>query len=116
MINDKRGQGLSTSAIVLIVLGIIVLAILAIGFTFGWKALVPWIKTNNIDTIKQSCQLACTTQSQYDYCSVKRSVNDGKNIKFDATCNELATDAKFSSRNYGIAACDSVTCSTKSNP
>ena len=37
MVNkNKKAQGLSTNAIILIVLGVIVLAVLVIGFTMGW--------------------------------------------------------------------------------
>ncbi len=112
---NKRGQGLSTSAIVLIVLGLVVLAILVIGFMVGWSAILPWIKTNNVGTISQSCELSCSTSNQYDFCSVKRAVNDGENKKFDATCNQLSTEDKFTSRNYGIKACTTLTCSTSSS-
>ena len=43
---NKRGQGLSTNAIILIVLGVVVLVVLIGGFTIGWGQMAPWIKTN----------------------------------------------------------------------
>ncbi len=66
---NKRGQGLSTNAIILIVLGIVVLVVLILGFTIGWKSLLPWISTDNINTIVTQCGIACTIESTYDFCS-----------------------------------------------
>ena len=87
---DKRGQGLSTNAIILIILGVIILVILIAGFTLGWNKLLPFISTNNIDTIKNSCSIACATESAFNYCSVEREVKDGTNDKFSETCYNLA--------------------------
>ena len=105
---NRRGQGLSTSAIVLIILGIIVLAILILGFSVGWNKLFPFVNTNNVDNIKTSCNLACSTSSQFDFCSTTREVNDGTTPKFEATCHELATNEAYA--NYGIPDCTSITC------
>ena len=112
---NKRGQGLSTNAIILIILGVVILVVLIVGFTVGWNKLLPFISTNNIDTIKTSCGIACSTSSAFDYCSVEREVKDGENDKFSETCYNLAemTDAgeKYAGRNYDIEACPSVSCS-----
>lgn len=116
--NGKRGQGLSTSAIVLIVLGVIVLVILVLGFTIGWNKLVPFVKTNNVDNIKTSCGLACSTGNQYDFCVTNRTVNDGAHAQFVATCDKLsnAEDAFYKANSfvasYGIDVCPSITCPT----
>jgi hypothetical protein len=34
-----------------------------------------------------------------------KEVKDGKNPKFEATCNDLATNPVYTSRNYGIPTC-----------
>jgi hypothetical protein len=110
MIN-KKGQGMSISTIILLILGLIVLVVLILGFVMGWKPLLALVSPgNNLKTIQQSCAMACTSNSQYDFCSVKRQVNDGKNDKFEATCNDLATKQIYISREYGIEACPSITC------
>ena len=108
---NKRGQGLSTNAIILIILGVFVLAILILGFTLGWDKLAPWISTsdNNVATIATACTIACNTHSQFDFCSVGRTVNDGVN-EFEDTCYNLATGAEYTSKNYGINKCPAITC------
>ena len=109
-IKNRRGQGLSTNAIILIILGVIILVILIAGFTLGWNKLLPLISTNNIDTIKTSCGIACSTESAFDYCSVEREVKDGTNDKFSDTCNNLANSVDYAERNYGIGSCAAITC------
>tara|TARA_Y100000310_G_scaffold162298_1_gene162297 strand:+ start:748 stop:1251 length:504 start_codon:yes stop_codon:yes gene_type:complete len=105
---NKRGQGLSTNAIVLIVLGVIVLAVLILGFTMGWKNIAPWIGGgNNVDEIGDACSIACSTKSKYDFCSVERELNDGQGNDFkDVTCNYLAQKQP----SYGIDTCSPIDC------
>jgi len=111
MIN-KKGQGLSVNVIILLVLGLAVLVILILGFTIGWNKILPFIAGNNVDTIVNQCQAACSTNSQYGFCATTRTVNDGINEEFDATCYSLATDTLYTSRLYGVDTCPQVTCST----
>lgn len=110
---DKRGQGLSTNAIIMIILGVVVLIVLILGFTMGWNKLLPFISTTNVDNIKTSCAIACSTESTFDYCSVEREVKDGINDEFSETCYNLANGEEYDSRNYGIGKCDAITCSTQ---
>ena len=108
---NKRGQGLSTNAIILIVLGIFVLAILILGFTLGWGKLAPWINKPNVGDVVTSCNIACSTSNQYDFCSVNKTVKDGSNDEFEDTCFNLWNDTKYKDRNYGIQECPPVVCS-----
>lgn len=107
---NKKAQGLSTNAIILIVLGVIVLVILAIGFFAGWEKIAPWIKpSNNVQEIADACSMACSMNSVYDYCSVKRELKIEETVgEFEDgqkyTCNNLSTETSF-----GIA-CSSITC------
>src|SRR3990170_3126866 len=74
-LGNKKGQGLGTNAIVLIILGLIILVILAIGFFLGWDKIAPWLnKENNIDDLSKACQSACSTQSTFDFCTKPREV------------------------------------------
>lgn len=107
MIN-KKAQGMSISTIILLILGLVILVVLILGFTMGWSKLLPWISTNNIDTIKTSCGTACSMTNQYDFCSVKRTVKDGVNDKFEASCQDLATKQVYLSRGYGIVPCPNL--------
>lgn len=110
--NSKRGQGLSTNAIILIVLGLIVLAILVLGFTLGWSSLKGFVApSTNVKNVAQACQTACLTEATYDFCSINRTVKDGVNDDFDATCFQLSNDTAYQERNYGISSCPQITCS-----
>jgi hypothetical protein len=108
----KKAQGMSTSTIVLLILGIIILVVLVLGFTLGWSRLVPYISSNNIDSIKASCSISCSTDAQFEYCSVLREVNDGNNKKFEETCYNLAIN--YDDRGYGVASCPQIDCGTVS--
>ena len=109
LFSSKKAQGMSTSTIILLILGLVILVVLILGFTLGWSRLAPWISANNnIETLRTSCGVACSTNSAYDFCTVKREVKDGVNKKFEATCNELSTLQTYLLRNYGIAPCQGL--------
>lgn len=103
---DKRGQGLSTNAIILIVLGVIVLVVLIVGFTVGWRNLVPWISGNNVDTIINQCETSCVTQSSYDFCTRKRELKADDQELTDVTCNYLNQKQP----QYGVKSCPAIPC------
>lgn len=104
--DNKKGQGLSVNAIILIVLGIIVLVLMILGFTLGWSKVLPFISTNNVNNIVTSCSAACSTSSQFDFCSFRRELKaDEVNLK-DVTCNYISKNQT----RYGIAECPSVSC------
>lgn len=103
---NKRGQGLSTNAIILIVLGVIVLVVLIVGFTVGWRNIAPWISRNNVDTIVDQCETSCITKSSYDFCIRKRELKADDQTLTDVTCNYL--NQKQSQ--YGVKSCSAITC------
>ena len=109
---NKRGQGLSVNAIIMIVLGVVVLAVLILGFTMGWKNIAPWIgggdNVDNVDTVVTACSVACGTQSQYDFCTSPRELKAGDIELKNVTCNKLATNSSYII--YGISNCSAVTC------
>ena len=87
MVLNKRGQGLSVNAIILIVLGVVVLAVLIFGFTVGFGKILPFISSgNNVDTIVTACSTACTTNNVLGYCTTPRE------IKIDATTLKAIND------------------------
>lgn len=110
---NSKGQGMSTSTIVLLILGLVILVVLILGFTLGWNQIVPWIKSDNLNTLKSSCEIACTTGSEYQFCSVMKTVKDGVNDNFEETCYNLATNETYVNRGYGIATCPSIDCSAE---
>ena len=102
---NKRGQGLSVNAIILIVLGVVVLAVLIAGFALGWKNLAPWLGGgNNVDTLVTTCGVACSTNSQFGFCIDKRDLKAGDDSIKDVTCNYLAEKQK----KYGVASCGNI--------
>ena len=104
---NKRGQGLSTNAIILIVLGIVVLVVLILGFTIGWKSLLPWISTDNVNTIVTQCGIACTTESTYDFCSKPLTLKaDDLPGGVTGNCTFFATAEGYDK--YGIQDCSGL--------
>ncbi len=105
---NKRGQGLSINAIILIILAVVVLVVLILGFTIGWNKIAPWIKpSNNVDTVAQACQAACSTNSVYGFCSeireLKASDLPGEVKKVNGNCTFFSNDAEY--LKYGIDKC-----------
>jgi len=103
---NKRGQGLSTTAIILIVLGVLVLVILLVGFSAGWDKIAFWVGGgDNVDSITQACAVACTTDSTYNFCTKKRDLKaDGVELK-DVTCFYLSEKQGT----YGVDKCSGIT-------
>ncbi len=107
---NKKAQGLSTNAIILIVLGVVVLAVLIIGFTIGWNKIAPWLSTgeSNIDTIIQQCTVACSTSSINDFCLSKRDLKVPDHEYNGVTCYTLSLDNIL--KTYGIDQCTTINC------
>jgi len=102
---NKRGQGLSTNAIILIVLGVVVLVVLVVGFTTGWNVLKDkLVPSTNVKDISQGCQIACSTDSVYDYCNAKRELKEGSETLKDVTCYYLSEKQI----KYGIKKCGNI--------
>ena len=123
MIDNKRGQGLSTNAIILIVLGVVVLGVLVIGFTMGWEKIAPWISTNNVNTIVTQCGVACSTDSMNSFCTTKRTLK-ADDVGFIASYGAIPVkaksvtgscygfshdDNKLSLVKYNVAKCPTIT-------
>lgn len=106
---NRKAQGMSTTTIILLVLGLIILVVLILGFTMGWQKFAPWLSSqNNIDSLKTTCSVSCATGGTYDFCSLQRDVDDGINDKFSSTCKELSTGQDFVK--YDIDECPEITC------
>jgi len=108
---NKRGQGLSVNAMILIILGVVVLVVLILGFTIGWSKIIPFLPSNNVDTIVKMCGNSCSTNSQYDFCSLERELKDEKGKVYKKSCQVFSTEENY--KIYGIAKCPGL-CSTES--
>lgn len=103
----KRGQGLSTNAIILIILGVVVLALMIIGFTVGWGNIAPWLSQDNVDKIVTQCESACATNSKYDYCTKERDLKAG-NVEIKESCAVFSVISGYNQ--YGIDTCPMIEC------
>lgn len=112
---NKKGAEMTIGTIIIIILALVVLVILVYGFSTGWSNL--WEKITgfgggkaNVQTVVQSCQLACTTSSQYDYCKNRKLIEgpgvDGKMTTSNKRCKDLEGIT------YGLSVCD-ITCTEK---
>jgi hypothetical protein len=109
---NSKGQELSTNTIILIILAIAVLVVLVLGFTIGWSKVLPWLNSDNIETIVNQCQTACTTSATYAYCSQVRTLK-ASDLPKDATGKiqkEVENTCKFFSEDkdytkYAIGQC-----------
>ena len=106
---NKKGAEMTIGTIIVIILALVVLVVIVYGFTTGWGNL--WEKITgfgggkvNVQSVVQSCQLACTTSSTYDYCKTRNL------IKADADGNPedaIQVDCKdLELPKYGLDECD----------
>jgi len=109
---NKKAQGLSINAIILIILGVAVLVVLIAGFFLGWDKVMPFFgEKNNVKTVVGACETACSTSSLYDYCSVHRDLKTEDGKFQNVTCYTLSTISEVFTK-YGINKCPSLDCST----
>ena len=110
---NKKGAEMTIGTIIIIVLALVVLVVLVYGFSTGWSNL--WEKITgfgggkvNVQSVVQSCQLACTTGSTYDYCTKTRKLietgADGKAKESQKRCIDLVGNT------YGLERCTNVDC------
>ena len=87
MLQNKKGQGLSTSTIVLLILGLIILVILIWGFVTGWSSFRSLVSPSNVDSVIQDCGSYCAISSVYSFCSGERTLraNEDK-LSVVSTC------------------------------
>jgi|SRR3989344_9261784 len=107
---NKRGQGLSINALILIVLGIFILVTLIAGFTLGWSQLKSYLgfSGSNVDTIAQQCKTACDLEQQYAFCGQNRTLKvDGQELAPNS-CYILARDPRYDQ--FLVGDCSSLKC------
>ncbi|MDP3965976.1 MAG: hypothetical protein Q8Q04_00410 [archaeon] len=106
---NKKGQGLSTSTIILLILGIIILVILVWGFITGWSAFQPLVNPTNVDDVIRDCNSACSIQSKFSYCSADRTLNVNEDkLKVKSSCAVFSSASNFAK--YSILSCPAIVC------
>ena len=76
---NKKGAEMIIGTTIVIILVLVVLVVLIYGFSTGWGNL--WQKILgygggkvNVQSIVDSCKIACTTSATYDYCTKERDI------------------------------------------
>jgi hypothetical protein len=108
---NKRGAELSIGTIIVIILGLVVLVFLIYGFSVGWGNLLTSVRNiggePNIASVVSACQIACSSNSEYDYCSVERDVKFGKG---DPNENKKYLCSDLVSLSVGLSDCAIFSC------
>lgn len=107
---DKRGQGMSISTIILLILGVIVLAILAIGFSVGWQKINPFVGGNNIQTVQTQCTAYCASGDSYSYCTKGLTLKTDSATYKNVTCDFMSSQLDIQIPTLKIDTCPSISC------
>lgn len=86
MMRDKKGQEMSISTLVLIVIGVIVLVLLVMGFSYGWQNLLDKINIfgggTTIDNVVTSCNIAASSGAANSFCADFKKVKTSAGIEY----------------------------------
>ncbi len=109
---NKKGQGMSTNTIILLILGLVILVALIWGFATGWSSMKSLFSPSNVDGVIQDCNSACGINSVYSYCSGERTLRVNEdNLKVKSTCAVFSSEKSFAK--YKISECPSINCDLK---
>lgn len=109
---NKKGAEMTIGTIVVIVLALIVLVVLVFGFSQGWSNL--WQKITgfgggkvNVQTVVQSCTVACNTNNVYGWCKDRTVIFDEDGAEDMMNCDALA----IRTPSVGLQRCNQIgTC------
>jgi len=110
---NKKGQGMSISTIILLILGVIVLVVLALGFSVGWSKILPFVSQDNVNAVSQQCSVACTTNDVFGFCTKVISLTTGGQT-YSESCYNYSMKANYAS--FKIAACPTLPSSCPALP
>jgi hypothetical protein len=105
MILNKKGQGLSVSTVILIVLGLLVLVITAVIVTGGFRDFTEKIglvksTTFSFDEARLKCQAWCDERDKEKFCTQTFYVDEDRNV-YDYPPTGLVTEYRCSSESVG---------------
>ncbi len=106
---NKRGQELSTTTIILLILAVLVLVFLILGFSVGWSKINPFLSKSNVDSISDACNIACSTNQNYAFCSQPRDLRAEDSKLKGVTCNFLSGNQNMKTK-YNLIECPSISC------
>ena len=104
MVMAKRGQGLSITTLILIIIGVVILVVLIFGFTAGWGNIKEWIApSNNVDKIVTSCNIACVAEIKADWCDKEMLLKTRDDPDRNVRCQDLVIETR-----YGVEDCPAI--------
>ena len=106
---NKRGQELSTTTVILLILAVLVLVFLILGFSVGWSKINPFLSKSNVDSISDACNIACNTNQNYAFCSQPRDLRAEDEKLSGVTCNFLSGNQNLKIK-YNLAECPTAPC------
>lgn len=106
---EKKGE-ITTTMIIFIALGILVLVLVAVGFMGGFKEFTSKINIlggtdSNIGDVKISCDLACDRGDVYGFCTQNRSLNFAKDDS-----QKDRSDTCYGAKDIIGVECPSINC------
>ena len=109
---NRKAQELSTTTIILLVLGVLILVVLVIGFSTKWSAFKNLISPTNVDNLVEDCNTACGLNSKFSFCSAERllRVNEDK-LETKTSCAVLTETSNF--EKYNVEECSVIECDLK---
>jgi len=110
MVMEKRGQGLSITTLILIIIGVVILVVLIFGFTAGWGNIKEWIApSGNADKIVTFCRVACASNNEYDWCREPLVFErTGEEDTLGIVCDGWVGDNGVA--DIGVEACPAIKC------
>jgi len=106
---NKKAQGMSTTTIVLLILGVIVMVVLIFGFSTGWSSFKKIMSPTNVDSVVEDCSSVCGLNQKFSFCQGERALRVNEdNLNVKTSCYVLANLPEFSK--YHIQTCPAINC------
>ena len=104
---NNKAQGTSVTFIIALVIGVLVLV-----FAFYMLYKSPSIESGkvNVGSIVQSCQVSCSSNVFYDYCTRTRNIVFDETGKKNPRNNQPYTCRQLETENVGLDRCDALSC------
>lgn len=101
-----------------IILVLIILVIIIFVFLGGWWPAIsninPFVRFENTNAIKNSCELACIDNEKQEYCEKSRELRLGGGKVVKGTC---ASISQISIKGFdGVTTCSKIACETTLAP
>ena len=83
---NKKGQELSITTLILIIIGVVVLVLVILGFTAGFGNLRDrldiFVGGTTIDSVIGSCEISSATNAKFSYCADFKKVRIGSSTEY----------------------------------